>query len=237
MRLQRALARSGVASRRASEELIRAGRVRVNGEAVTLGAVVDAERDRITVDRRVVRPVSEAWMVLHKPVGVVVSRRDPEGRAVVYDLLPEVPGLTYVGRLDVMTEGLLLFGTDGALVHRLTHPRYEVLREYRLVTRVADPNRVRDMLAGGVIIDGRRAAIRRYRVTRRGAHLDIRLTLVEGRHRIVRRVAERLDLRVERLVRLSHGPIRLGKLPASRWRYLTADERRALHRLAKPAGT
>src|SRR5437660_4111116 len=132
MRLQRALARAGVTSRRKAEELIRAGRVRVDGQVTTLGMSVDPGRQRVTVDGRAVRAGPIAWLALNKPVGYVVSRRDPEGRRTVYDLLPEVPGLTYVGRLDVMTSGLLLLTTDGAAAHRLMHPRFAVPGTYWL---------------------------------------------------------------------------------------------------------
>src|SRR2546422_7101341 len=130
MRLQRALARAGVTSRRKAEDLIRAGRVRVDGAVATLGASVDPARQRVTVDGRPVRPAPVAWLALNKPLGYVVSRSDPEGRRTVYDLLPNVPGLTYAGRLDVMTSGLLLLTTDGAAAHRLMHPRYAVPRTY-----------------------------------------------------------------------------------------------------------
>jgi len=117
MRLQRALARAGVTSRRKAEELIRAGRVKVDGAVAVLGQSVDAERQRVTVDGRVVRPARTVWLALNKPIGYVVSRGDPEGRPTVFHLLPKVPGLTYVGRLDVMTSGLLLLTTDGAAAH------------------------------------------------------------------------------------------------------------------------
>src|SRR5713226_5623884 len=123
MRLQRALARAGVTSRRKAEDLIRAGRVRVDGAVATLGMSVDVARERLTVDGRAVRAGPLTWLALNKPVGYVVSRGDPAGRRTVYDLLPKVPGLTYVGRLDVMTSGLLLLTTDGAAAHRLMHPR------------------------------------------------------------------------------------------------------------------
>src|SRR6266852_336591 len=132
MRLQRAMARAGVASRRKAEDLIRAGRVRVDGAVATLGMSVDVARERLTVDGRAVRAGPLTWLALNKPVGYVVSRGDPAGRRTVYDLLPKVPGLTYVGRLDVMTSGLLLLTTDGAAAHRLMHPRFAVPRTYWL---------------------------------------------------------------------------------------------------------
>src|SRR5207245_3338476 len=132
MRLQRALAGAGVTSRRKAEELIRAGRVRVDAALATLGHRLDPTRQRITVDGRAVRTGGgpATWLALNKPVGYVVTRGDPEGRRTVYDLLPKVPGLTYVGRLDVMTSGLLLLTTDGAAAHRLMHPRFAVPRTY-----------------------------------------------------------------------------------------------------------
>src|SRR6184192_637264 len=131
MRLQRALARAGVTSRRKAEDLIRAGRVRVDGAVATIGMSVDPLRQRVMVDGRAVKAAGPVtWLVLNKPVGYVVSRGDPEGRQTVYRLLPNVPGLTYVGRLDVMTSGLLLFTTDGAAAHRVMQPRFAALRTY-----------------------------------------------------------------------------------------------------------
>ena len=154
MRLQRALARAGVTSRRKAEDLIRAGRVRVDGAEATLGSSVDPERQRVTVDGRVVRPPGVAWIALNKPVGYVVSRGDPEGRRTVYDLLPTVPGLTYVGRLDVMTSGLLLLTTDGAAAHRLMHPRYAVPRAYLLRVHGRPLAEVKAALGRPPVIDG-----------------------------------------------------------------------------------
>src|SRR5260370_8180494 len=117
MRLQRALARAGVTSRRKAEDLIRAGRVRVDGAVATIGMSVDVTRQRVTVDGRAVRAAPLTWLALNKPVGYVVSRGDPAGRPTVYDLLPKVPGLPYVGRLDVLTSGLLLLPTHRPPAH------------------------------------------------------------------------------------------------------------------------
>ncbi|MGH7530298.1 MAG: pseudouridine synthase, partial [Gemmatimonadales bacterium] len=160
MRLQRALARAGVASRRKAEDLIRAGRVRVDGRVATIGASVDPGAQRITVDGRAVRLGTRTlWLALNKPVGYVVSRGDPEGRRTVFDLLPNVPGLTYVGRLDVMTSGLLLLTTDGGAAHRLTHPRFAVPRSYWLRVHApqgaTDAAAIRAALARRIVIDGR----------------------------------------------------------------------------------
>lgn len=225
MRLQRALARAGVASRRKAEDLIRAGRVRVDGQPATIGMSVDLDVQRVTVDGRAVRAAAKpTWLALNKPLGYVVSRSDPEGRRTVFNLLPKVPGLTYVGRLDVMTSGLLLFTTDGAAAHRLMHPRFAVPRTYWLGVHGADAAQVRAALAGRIVIDGRPVRIERFRARPAGRSVEVEMTLAEGRQRIVRRVAEALGLKVEWLHRVAYGPVRLGHLAEGRWRALTARE-------------
>jgi len=235
MRLQRALARAGVASRRRAEDLIRAGRVRVDGAVASIGTRVDPARQRITVDGRAARPTRTAWLALNKPIGYVTSRRDPERRPTVYDLLPKLPGLAYVGRLDVMTTGLLLFTTDGGAVHRLTHPRFAVERTYRLAVHGASPAALRDALRRPVAVDGRPVQALGVRVRRAGGRMEVELTLAEGRHRIVRRLMEALGLRVDWLHRVRYGPVRLGRLAPGRWRFLTPHERQAIDRLHGPA--
>jgi 23S rRNA pseudouridine2605 synthase len=231
MRLQRALARAGVASRRTAESLITAGRVRVNGQVATLGQSADPERDRITVDAKRIQPARAVWIALHKPVGYVVSKRDPEGRSTVFSLLPQVPGLTYVGRLDVMTSGLLLFTTDGDAANRLTHPRYGVERTYRALVHGRRTDEIRRLLDKPVLIDRRPVRITEALLRpAEGGRTDMRISLAEGRYRIVRRLAEHLGLKVERLTRLSHGPVRLGTLQAGKWRYLTRAEVAAVSR-------
>ena len=225
MRLQRALARAGVASRRGAEALIIAGRVRVNGTVAELGQSVDPAVDGITVGGRRVQPVQLAWIALNKPAGYVVTRRDTEGRSTVFDLVPDLPGLAYVGRLDVATTGLLLLTTDGEALHRLTHPRFVVERTYRAIVRGRSADDIRRALRRPIVIGRRRVSIVSFGVRRaeRGASV-ITLTLTEGRNRIVRRVCEHIGLDVARLIRLSHGPVKLGRLAPGRWRYLTANE-------------
>ena len=219
MRLQRALARAGVASRRKAEDLIRAGRVRVDGTPATIGMSVDPGAQKITVDGRAVRSATRTtWLALNKPIGFVVSRSDPEGRRTVFGLLPKVPGLTYVGRLDVMT----------------SHPRYEVPRTYWLGVHGADPGAIRTALAQRIVIDGRAVHIVESRVRPQGKSVEIELTLAEGRQRIVRRIAEALGLKVEWLHRVAYGPVRLGKLPEGQWRELTRQEIGAIERLHGP---
>ncbi len=235
MRVQRALARAGVTSRRKAEALIRAGRVRVDGTVATIGSSVDPARQAITVDGRAVRQAPLVWLALNKPIGCVTSRGDPEGRRTVYDLLPHVPGLAYVGRLDVMTSGLLLLTTDGEAAHRLMHPRFAVERTYRLAVHGAPAPAVRAALSTPVPVDGRPVEVRRLRVRPAGKSVELELTLAEGRQRIVRRLMEALGLKVEWLHRVSYGPVRLGTLAAGRWRRLTPREIAAIHRLPDPA--
>ena len=231
MRLQRALARAGVTSRRKAEELIREGRVRIDGAVATIGQSVDPDRQRVVVDGRVVRPAPAVWFALNKPLGIVVSRGDPEGRRTVFDCVPDVRGLIYVGRLDAMTSGLLLLTTDGAAAHRLTHPRFAVRRTYRFGAHGAGVDAVRRALTSHPVVDGRKVAIVSVNVRAKGRSVEVELTLAEGRHRIVRRLAEALDLKVEWLHRVSYGPVRLGDLPEGRHRPLTRREIDAIEKL------
>ncbi|UCD24081.1 MAG: rRNA pseudouridine synthase [Gemmatimonadota bacterium] len=228
-RLQRVLARSGVASRRAAEDLIRSGRVEVNGQTATVGMSVDPATDVIKVDRRRVKPVKAVWIALHKPVGYVVTRKDKQGRPTVFQLVPTIPGLTYVGRLDIITSGLLLMTTDGAGANVLTHPRYRVERKYRVRVRGRPASQIQEMLAQPIAIDDRVVQIVNHRVRQLGSdRSEISLSLTEGRYRIVRRLCSQLDVTVEQLTRMSHGPIQLGRLRPGEWRYLTDRELNAV---------
>jgi 23S rRNA pseudouridine2605 synthase len=230
MRLQRALARAGIASRRDAEELIRSGQVRVNGSVAEIGMSVDPLSDVVEVGGRRVKPVASAWIALHKPVGYLVTKRDERGRPTVFELVPSIPGLTYVGRLDINTSGLLLMTTDGQAVNRLTHPRHAVERTYLVHVRGASATEIRRALACPVVIGGRPAQIvaSRVRQRRNARSCEITLTLSEGRNRIVRKICEAIGLSVEKLVRISHGSVRLGRLGSGKWRYLTAAEQNAL---------
>jgi 23S rRNA pseudouridine2605 synthase len=230
MRLQRALARAGVASRRAAEQLIEDGKVRIDGKVATLGMKVDPDSQLITVAGRAVRPHARRWLAFHKPLGVVTTADDEEGRRTVFDFIPDHGGLTYVGRLDVMTTGLLLLTTDGEAVHRLTHPRYRIPRHYTALVHGRPTSEIAAAARRRVVIDGRPVTVEQVRV-RPGSEgrsiLDV--TLTEGRNRIVRRWAEAMGLKVERLARLSYGPVRLGDLPPGRARPLTPREEAALY--------
>jgi 23S rRNA pseudouridine2605 synthase len=231
MRLQRALARAGVASRRAAEELIEAGRVRVDGAVATLGMKVDPDRQTITVGGRRIALKPRRWLAFHKPLGVVTTAADEAGRRSVLDFIADPAGLTYVGRLDVMTTGLLLLTTDGEAVHRLTHPKYRVPRRYTALVHGRPTAEVEQAVRQRVVIEGRPVQPSEVRV--RPGHEGrsiVDLTLVEGRNRIVRRWAEALGLKVERLARLSYGPVRLGDLKPGEYRPLTPREEAALYR-------
>jgi len=232
MRLQRFLARAGVASRRAAEELIRAGRVRVNGEVAHLGMSVDLEGDLVQVGSTRVRFGDPVWIALHKPVGYVVSKHDARGRPTIFELVPAVAGLTYVGRLDLMTSGLLLLTNDGEAAHRLTHPSYSVEKAYRVHVRGRSASEIERVFAGPIVLDRRMVRIVEVHVRALGHETSaIDLVLLEGRHRIVRRVCDLLDLKVDRLVRTRHGPVRLGRLPEGEWRYLNQRELNAVRAL------
>lgn len=227
MRIHRALARAGVASRRKAEELVSAGRVTVNGEVARTGQSVDPARDVIAVDgRRVAAPKATRWYVLHKPTGVLTTRADPEGRRTVFDLVPAEPGLTYVGRLDYMTEGVLLLTTDGDAAHLLTHPSTGVERTYTAVVRGPVKAAAAEIRAGVELEDG---LVRPERVEvapgPQPRTWELGLTIREGRTREVRRLCEAVGLEVLRLVRTSFGPVRLGELAPGAYRPLSARER------------
>lgn len=234
MRVQRALAQAGVASRRAAEELIEQGLVRVDGKVAALGDKIDPERQTLTVRGRPVSAKPRRWIVFHKPLGVVTTAADEEGRRTVFDFVPRSEGLTYVGRLDVMTTGLLLLTNDGEAVQRLTHPRYHVPRRYTALVHGLPTAEVAAAVKRKVTIEGRpvQPSAVRVRPGREGRSI-VDVTLAEGRKHIVRRWAEALGIKVERLARLSYGPVRLGELPVGKWRNLTAAETQAIYRAIK----
>jgi 23S rRNA pseudouridine2605 synthase len=229
MRIQRALARAGVASRRGAEELIAAGRVTVNGQTARIGQSVDPERDTIAVDGRAVgAPAAVRWFVVHKPAGVMTTKSDPGGRRTVYDLVPPTPGLVYVGRLDYLTEGVLLMTTDGAAAHALTHPSHEVERTYVATVR-GDAPRAAAAARQGVPLDDGVVRPRHVEVRRlAGGQWEFEVSIAEGRKHEVRRLCTALGLGVERLVRTRFGPVELGTLPSGQARPLTPREQRAI---------
>ncbi len=211
--------------------MIRQGRVRVNGEVVrTLGSRIVPGRDRVEVDGKVVEETRVRWVLFHKPLGVVTTAKDPEGRKTVYDLLPPWAGaLRYVGRLDFLTEGLLLLTNEGEILHRLTHPSYEVEREYEvLVEGRPGGGALRRLLKGVQLEDGMARAEAAEVKGKTGEGVLLSLVLKEGRNREVRRLMEAVEHPVLRLRRVRFGPIRLGNLEEGKWRELTEREIRAL---------
>lgn len=234
MRIQRALARAGVASRRHAEELVAAGRVQVNGRTATVGQSVDPTRDTITVDGNPVAAPAAAkdavWLLLHKPAGVVTTRRDPQGRPTVFELVPDAPGLTYVGRLDFMTEGVLLLTTDGTAAHELTHPSRAVERTYLATVRGNVSRALREATRGVELEDG---PVHPVSVDARPlgkGRYEFEVTITEGRNREVRRLCEAVGLEVERLVRTRFGPVELGRLQPGEYRPLNRSELAALRK-------
>lgn len=235
MRLQKFLSRAGAASRREAEALMVQGRVRVNGDVVTtLGSKVDPARDVVELDGRRVELEAPRWVAFHKPPGVLTTRDDPEDRATVYDEVPpELRTLKYVGRLDMDTEGLLLLSNQGDLMHRLLHPSSEVEREYEVQVVGVPTPQVLDRLTRGVELDDGPARAHAVEMVRRlGPGSVLRLVLVEGRKREVRRMLDAVGHPVRRLVRRRFGPIALGALEPGAWRDLTDDEVEALARAA-----
>jgi 23S rRNA pseudouridine2605 synthase len=235
-RLQKILARAGVASRRGAERVILEGRVTLNGEPVReLGTKADLGRDDVRVDGVRIRPPKAAvYLLLNKPKGVVTTRRDPEGRATVMQLVPAVAGLFPVGRLDVTTEGLILLTNDGAFAERVSHPRYEVPRVYEAKVRGLPDTRTLERLRRGVTVEGERMAVDRARVVEGGNNAWVEVTLHEGKHHEVKRLLEAVGHPVSKLRRVALGPISARGLEPGQFRHLTPGEIRALREGASP---
>jgi 23S rRNA pseudouridine2605 synthase len=233
-RLQRTLARAGLSSRRGSEELIKAGRVEVNGRPASLGDKVDPEQDEVRVDgRRVSVDPGLRYVALHKPKGVTTTMRDRHAERDLRDFVPEGPRVFPVGRLDRDTEGLLLLTNDGDLAHRLAHPRHGVEKEYLAeVDGSPTPARIGRLRRGVDLDDGIAKAVDARSVGRAGGRFAVRVVMTEGRKREVRRMLEAVGLPVRRLIRTRVGPVRLGRMKAGELRDLSHDEVRDLYRTA-----
>jgi 23S rRNA pseudouridine2605 synthase len=237
VRLQAYLARSGVASRRASEELIAQGRVSVNGHTVTTpGTKVRPGVDRVMVDGERVAPEETVWVALHKPKGYVTTRLDTYGRRTIYDLLPDkYQSLFHVGRLDRDSEGLLLLTNDGDTANRLLHPSFGTTKEYLVDVEGKMTNEEMERLLSGVQLE--EGLAKAEEVTRlHPVDVDIfrvRIVLREGKKREIRRMMDAIDHPVRRLSRRRFGPVELGELPSGKWRVLAPQELSAISREGK----
>ncbi|MFP4145590.1 MAG: pseudouridine synthase [Phycisphaeraceae bacterium] len=259
VRLQKAMADAGVASRRDCETLIEEGRVRVNGEPVTaLPAWIDPAEDRVEVDRQPLprqktakpRQARHHYLMLHKPRGVISTTRDPEGRKTVTQIVnaPFAARLFPVGRLDADSTGLILLTDDGELTNRLTHPRYEVAKQYQVSIRGRLGEEDLEKMRKGLFLAStgkpgqgpaaKRASVDRVRIVgremdrARGHRTQLEITLREGQNREIRRLLARLGYKVRRLKRVAIGPVRLKGIAPGQWRPLKTPEIRALFREA-----
>jgi 23S rRNA pseudouridine2605 synthase len=232
-RLQKLLAQAGYSSRRACDELIASGRVRVNGKVATLGQKADRALDAIAVDGRPLEvPAPLTYIALYKPRNVISSVADEVGRKTVRQLIPVSGRLYPVGRLDWDSEGLILMTNDGELTNRLTHPRYGQDKEYRvLVARRPDPKQIETWARGVVLEDGYKTAPAKVFVEAgAGKGAWLRIVIGEGRKRQIREVGSALGLPVVRIVRVRLGTLRLGNMKPGEWRHLAEREVEDLRR-------
>jgi pseudouridine synthase len=226
-RLQKILARAGHGSRRACEDLIRQGRVAVNGQIAEIGQKADPNRDTITVDGQILHiKRTRTYIALHKPRGVLSDEGDGSGRlSNVLDLVPHKGHLFPVGRLDLRSEGLILLTDDGTLANRLTHPRYEHTKEYHVHVEGQPRKAALKQWREGVFLDGRKTAPAEVEVLRQEKkHTWLRVVLREGRKRQIRRVGAMLGCPVQRLIRVRIATLELGDLRPGEWRHLTKQE-------------
>jgi 23S rRNA pseudouridine2605 synthase len=241
-RLQKLIARAGVCSRREAEERIREGRVTVNGRVAEIGDQADPVLDAIKVDgKRLKAEPPPVYLLLNKPVGVVTTTDDPEGRTTVIDLIrPKVGGRLYpVGRLDYASEGLVLLTNDGDLALRVSHPRYGVLREYRAKVRGVPNDGTRRKLAAGLVLEGQKVVpheVALLQVTASGMNSWWKVVVGEGKTHEVREMFKRLGHPVQRLIRTAIGPLRDDELRPGAFRELTPGEVDLLRRGERQTG-
>ncbi len=231
-RLNKIIARAGIASRRGADELIEAGRVSVNGKLVTEhGLKVDPTEDEIRIDGERIRPdrVRDRYLALYKPRHVITTASDPYDRATVLDVVDPDIRLFPVGRLDANSEGLILLTNDGELANQLMHPRYEHEKEYRVKISGTPPDKTLQAWREGVWLDDGRTLPARVTVeSSTGPATWLRFVLKEGKNRQIRRMIETFNHTVHRLIRLRVGPVLLGALKSGEWRELSPSEIEAL---------
>ncbi|WP_411676651.1 pseudouridine synthase [Caproicibacter sp.] len=237
IRLQKLLSEAGVASRRKAEELILAGKVRVNGVVAEIGGRADPGRDRITVDGKPLETkVERVYLMLHKPRGYITTMSDEMDRKCVAELVRDVPERVFpVGRLDRESEGLLLMTNDGEFANSMMHPSHHVPKVYRVTVRPLVTEEQLVQLSTGMVIDGRKTAPAVVHVlSQEPGRAVLEIILREGRNRQIRKMCEQLGLDVARLRRTAVGFLKLGMLPPGKWRLLTGEEVRRLTGPAAP---
>ena len=233
-RLQKYLARCGVASRRKAEEMIRTGRIKVNGQTVTaMGFTVIPGEDQVEVDGKIVSPPEQpVYLLLNKPTGYVTTARDERGRPTVLELVKNIDVRVYpVGRLDMDTEGLLLLTNDGLLAYKLTHPKHEIEKTYHATVRGIPTRKGLEQLRQGIVLDGRKTAPAKVRILKPGKETLVEVVIHEGRNRQVRRMFAEIGHPVVSLRRIKLAFLDLGELKIGAYRHLTAGEVNRLYRI------
>ncbi len=232
VRLQKFLAQAGIASRRASEAVIREGRVEVNGQTVTRqGIQINPVADVVSVDGQMIQPLRHRYVAVHKPRGVLCTRKDEKQRTILGDLLPSDWDLKPVGRLDRDSEGLIFATNDGDFALRITHPRYEITKVYQVEAEGRVPHRTLRLLTQGVKHGGQ--MLRALKATLLDANRSrsvVELELTEGKNREIRRMFATQEIKIIRLIRMQIGSVKLGELPTGKWRTLTKTEIETLQR-------
>jgi len=232
VRLQKFLAQAGIASRRASEAVIREGRVEVNGQTVTRqGIQINPVADVVSVDGQMIQPLRHRYVAVHKPRGVLCTRKDEKQRTILGDLLPSDWDLKPVGRLDRDSEGLIFATNDGDFALRITHPRYEITKVYQVEAEGRVPHRTLRLLTqgvkhGGQMLRAQKAALLEANRSRSVVELE----LTEGKNREIRRMFATQEIKIIRLIRMQIGSVKLGELPTGKWRTLTKTEIETLQR-------
>lgn len=227
MRLQKLISAAGIASRRASEEMIRSGRVTVNGETATVGMSVDPDIDTVLVDGQVPRlPSRRRYIVLNKPRGYVTTLKDDRDRPTVAELVADAGGRLYpVGRLDMDSEGLLILTDDGDAANALMHPSHQVDKLYTVFVQGEDIPAAIGKLRAMTELEGESIAPPKVTlIERKGTGAELQITIHEGKNRQIRRMCAACHLHVSRLIRIAEGPVTLGDLPVGKWRRMTQDE-------------
>ena len=235
-RLQKLISAAGIASRRAAEKMIEEGRVTVNGETAAVGMSADPDTDDIRVDgKRLSISGRRRYIMLHKPRGYVTTMKDDRGRPTVAELVSDAGGRLYpVGRLDMDSEGLLLFTDDGDAANALMHPKHEVQKVYTVFVQGRDIKasvralgRMRE-LDGEPIVEPEVSLLEL-----KGQGAELQITIHEGKNRQIRRMCDACSMRVSRLIRIAEGPLHLGDLPPGKWRSLTREEIAFLRQITK----